>query len=94
MDTDSLYFALSHDTLEEAVIPERLKSLNGKRKIGCLGTSGAAANPGCSSSSLKALAPLPFAASAISSKTKTAGQSKSIFQGHVQNPEQADMAAL
>ena len=32
MDTDSLYFPLSHDTLEEAVIPECLKKLNAEKK--------------------------------------------------------------
>ena len=32
MDTDSMYFALSHDTLEEAVKPELLKKFENNKK--------------------------------------------------------------
>ena len=33
MDTDSLYFALSHDTLEEAVRPELVKEFNAEKNL-------------------------------------------------------------
>ena len=74
MDTDSLYFALSHDTLEEAVRPELVKEFEWEKIDWLSWDSGAAENPGYSSSSLKAPSPLPCAASATSSKTKTAAR--------------------
>jgi len=38
METDSLYFALSHKTLEEAIRPERFDEFEArKKKLVCLG---------------------------------------------------------
>ena len=56
-NTDSLYFALSCDSLKEAVRPElREEFQKWKKKNGLLGPNGLNANPGCLSSSLRALA--------------------------------------
>lgn len=57
MDSDSLYFALSCDWLEEAVRPElREEFQKCQKKNGLVGTNGLNTNPGCLSSSLRALA--------------------------------------
>ena len=65
MDTDSMYFALSYDTLEAAVKPElKLKFENNKKKNGSLGTSGATESPACSNLRRKEQGPSPYAASA------------------------------
>ena len=68
MDTDSMYLALSTETLEEAVRPFLIskRSLKGRKRAGCLGTSGAAESPACSSLSVKAQEPSRCAASVTS----------------------------
>ena len=50
MDTDSLYFALSHKTLEEAIRPEQFDEFEAtKKEIGLLGTNGVTASQDFSS---------------------------------------------
>ena len=49
MDTDSLYFALSHKTLEEAIRPERFDEFEATKKIGLLGINGVTASQDFSS---------------------------------------------
>ena len=72
MDTDSMYFALSYETLEEAVKPElKLEfennnnlSLKTTKSNGSLGKSGATESQACSNLRRKAQGPSPYAASA------------------------------
>ena len=66
MDTDSMYLALSYDTLEEAVKPELLKEFENNKSNGSLGTSGATESPACSNLRRKEQGPLRCAASATS----------------------------
>ena len=49
MDTDSLYFALSHKTLEEAIRPEQFDEFEATKNIGLLGTNGVTASQDFSS---------------------------------------------
>ena len=72
MDTDSMYFALSHDTLEEAVNQNSNASLKTTKSNGSLGTSGATESPVFSNLRRKEQGPSPSAASATLLTTKTA----------------------
>ena len=60
MDTDSLYFALSYDSLE-----------NMEKKDGSLGTNGVCANLGCSSWSSKVLARLLCVTNVVTARAIT-----------------------
>ena len=67
MDTDSMYFALSYGTLEEAVKPELRRSLKPTIKSNVsLGTSGATESPACLNLRRKEQEPSRYAASATS----------------------------
>ena len=73
MDTESLHFALLCDSLKEAVHLElREEFQKWKKKNDLLGPNGLNANPGCLSSSLRALARFPCPASVITERTKKA----------------------
>lgn len=70
IDTDSLYFGLSCDSVEEAVSRRCWKGSEHAEKNGSRGTNGVSENRGCTSWSSRALAELLCAASVISWRTR------------------------
>ena len=70
MDTDSMYFALSHEKFEDAIKPGYETQFEEDKSSGWHGTSGATASPACSSSRSRAPEQSPYAASATTWRTR------------------------
>ena len=96
MDTDSMYFALSHDTLEEAVKPELLKEFESNKKQWLSWDKWSNREPGLFKLESEGTRAIALCSKCYFLEDEQSDKAKDVFQGqgHVKSPERKYMEEI
>ena len=94
MDTDSLYFAFSYDTLEEAVKPELLEQFGKEKKYWLSWDKWSSREPGLFKLESEGTRAIALCSKLLLRRRRAQWQGKDVFQGYVESPERASMAKI